>query len=229
MFSKGVTDVFFDVDHTLWDFEKNSALTFKKILKYCDVEVSLNDFLKVYKPINFECWKRYREEKITQKELRYQRFSRTFKGLNIQVSDQLIDQLSKAYIEHLSSNTHVFKHTFEILDYLKPKYKLHIITKGPQAVQDKKLKKSKLYSYFDQVINSEMAGVKKPNRHIFNLALKLANTQAKYSVMVGDNTEADILGAKAVGFKTIHFNSNEEPKHDVCPIINELIEIKNFL
>lgn len=229
MLNKGVTDVFFDLDHTLWDFEKNSALTFEKILKQYSIPVSTTIFLKVYTPINFDYWKLYREEKITKEELRYQRLKKTFDSLKISISNTIINQLSVAYIDNLSSYNYVFPETFEILDYLKPKYELHIITNGFQEIQNKKLKKSNLYSYFNQIINSEMAGVKKPNPYIFKLALELANTEAVCSVMIGDNLEADILGAQALGFKTIHFNTHNEETHNFCPIINNLSEIKKYL
>lgn len=229
MFDKGITDVFFDLDHTLWDFEKNSALTFEKILAQNDVEVAISDFLKVYVPINFDYWKLYREEKVTKEELRYQRLKKTFDNLNFEVSDALIHILSDAYIDNLSSYNHVFQHTFEVLDYLKSKYKLHIITNGFQEIQDRKLKNANLYNYFNKIVNSEMAGVKKPNPYIFQLALKLAETKPESSIMIGDNLEADILGAQALGFKAIHFNSHQEQKHNFCPIIDSLSEIKQLL
>lgn len=229
MFSTVTKDVFFDLDHTLWDFEKNSALTFKKIIARNAIEIDLETFLAVYNPINFEYWKLYREEKVTKKELRYQRLKRTFDTMGLTVSDSLIHTLAKEYILYLSHYNHVFPHTFEVLDYLKQKYRLHIITNGFQEVQDKKLRKSNLSGYFDQVINSEMAGVKKPNPHIFKLALEMAKARPENSVMIGDNLEADILGAKALGFQLIHFNSHEEPPHDFCTMIHSLNEIKQLL
>ena len=229
MFNNSITDVFFDLDHTLWDFEKNSALTFEKILKHNTIKVDIEAFLAVYVPINLEYWKLYREEKVTKTELRYQRLKKTFNALAFDISDDLIDTLSKEYIQHLSSYNHVFPYTFEILDYLKPKYKLHIITNGFQEIQDKKLKNANLYDYFSQIINSEMAGVKKPNPYIFELALDMAGTRPEQSVMIGDNIEADILGAQAVGFNTIHFNAHDEPAHDFCAMIDSLHEIKHIL
>ncbi|MGI9548268.1 MAG: HAD family hydrolase, partial [Flavobacteriaceae bacterium] len=117
----------------------------------------------------------------------------------------------------------------DILEYLKPRYKLHIITNGFQEIQEKKLRKSNIYGYFDQVVNSEMAGVKKPNPEIFKLALQMANTTAAASIMIGDNIEADILGAKAVGIETLHFNAHNEPVHEYCHIIRNLSEIKSYL
>jgi putative hydrolase of the HAD superfamily len=229
MFKESVTDVFFDLDHTLWDFEKNSALTFEKIFKHNEVDVLIADFLDVYIPINLEYWKLYRDEKVTKSELRYQRLKKTFDAIEFSVSDSLINTLSEEYIEHLSSYNHVFPHTFEILDYLKPKYRLHIITNGFQKIQDKKLKNANLYDYFEQIVNSEMAGVKKPSPKIFELALNLAKTKAKNSVMIGDNLEADILGAQALGFYTIHFNAHKESEHNYCKMINSLNEIKHIL
>jgi putative hydrolase of the HAD superfamily len=229
MFKESVTDVFFDLDHTLWDFEKNSALTFEKILKHNEVDVLIADFLDVYIPINLEYWKLYRDEKVTKSELRYQRLKKTFDAIEFSISDSLINTLSEEYIEHLSSYNHVFPHTFEILDYLKPKYRLHIITNGFQEIQDKKLKNANLYDYFEQIVNSEMAGVKKPSPKIFELALNLAKTKAKNSVMIGDNLEADILGAQALGFYTIHFNAHKESEHNYCKMINSLNEIKHIL
>ncbi len=226
---KGITDVFFDLDHTLWDFEKNSALTFDKILKKNQVTVKLEDFLEVYIPANLAFWKLYREEKITKEALRYQRLKSVFDTLGYQTSDELIYTLSEQYIKYLSSYNHLFPYTFEILNYLRPKYSLHIITNGFEEVQNKKMRKSNIVEYFDQIINSEMAGVKKPNPIIFELALELANTTVEKSIMIGDSLEADVIGAKDVGFKVIHFNAHNEPKHDICPIITDLKEIKRFL
>ncbi|MDO6807118.1 YjjG family noncanonical pyrimidine nucleotidase [Zobellia galactanivorans] len=229
MFKNVVTDVFFDLDHTLWDFEKNSALTFEKIFQENAIEVALPDFLEVYIPANFAFWKLYREEKISKEDLRYQRLKSVFDDLKYPVPDKTINKLSDEYIRCLSSFNHLFPNVTEILDYLKPKYKLHIITNGFQEVQEKKLKNSNIYGYFDQIIDSEMAGVKKPDPFIFELALRRAETRPENSLMIGDNLEADILGAQAVGYHALHFNAHQGPKHDFCEIIDDLHEIKTFL
>ncbi|RNC89265.1 MAG: noncanonical pyrimidine nucleotidase, YjjG family [Allomuricauda sp.] len=229
MFKSLVTDVFFDLDHTLWDFEKNSALTFKKILIDHKVNVKLDDFLTAYVPINHAYWKLYRDEKVTKQELRYQRLRKTFDEVGVKVNDLIIDQLSDAYIEHLSSYNNLFPYAQEILGYLSPNYRLHIITNGFQEIQDKKLKKSNIYGYFDQIVNSEQAGVKKPHPQIFEMALQKAKCEAKSALMIGDNLEADIIGARAIGFHALHFNSNQEPAHEICPMITSLDEIKSFL
>ena len=229
MFKDIITDVFFDLDHTLWDFEKNSALTFEKILKEHQVDIDISKFLEVYVPANLSFWKLYREERITKEELRYQRLKTVFDRLSIQITDAKINMLADEYINHLPSYNHLFPNTIEILDYLKPKYHLHIITNGFQEIQDNKLKNANIYNYFNQIINSEMAGVKKPNPIIFQMALKKAETSATSSIMIGDSLEADIHGAIASGFHAIHFNGHHGPSHEKCEMIHDLNEIKNYL
>ncbi|MFH6602269.1 YjjG family noncanonical pyrimidine nucleotidase [Maribacter algicola] len=229
MFKGVVTDVFFDLDHTLWDFEKNSYLTFEKILAENGIDVDLNSFLEIYVPLNLSFWKLYREEKISKTELRYQRLKTVFDRLDYFIADETIDLLANEYIRHLCTFDHVFPNTTEILEYLSPNYKLHIITNGFQEIQEKKLENSNIRGYFDQVVNSEMAGVKKPNPIIFELALERAGATPQKSLMIGDSLEADIMGAQAVGFHALHFNAHNEPYHEYCQIITDLSEIKTFL
>tara|TARA_R110002051_G_scaffold107681_4_gene180600 strand:+ start:3977 stop:4666 length:690 start_codon:yes stop_codon:yes gene_type:complete len=229
MYSKIVTDVFFDLDHTLWDFEKNSALTFKKILLENQIVINLDDFLKVYIPNNLAFWKLFREDKITKTELRYERLKTTFDALNLKISDFTINNLSEEYIANLSKYNHLFPNAIEILEYLKPKYKLHIITNGFKEVQEKKIKNSKMDGFFEHIINSEMAGVKKPNPIIFQMALEKAKVLPQKALMIGDSLEADIFGAQAVGFHALHFNAHNEEKHEFCDMITNLNEIKSYL
>ncbi|GAL80748.1 5'-nucleotidase YjjG [Algibacter lectus] len=115
---KNITDVFFDLDHTLWDFDKNSALTFEKIFEINKIEVEINKFLDIYLPINLNYWKLYREDKVSKETLRFGRLNDAFLALEVEVNREVIDKLSDDYIEHLSSFNHLFDNTFEILDYL---------------------------------------------------------------------------------------------------------------
>ncbi len=225
-----IEHVFFDLDHTLWDFDKNSGLTFKKIFKLNDLDIEINNFLRIYMPINLEYWRLYRDEKVTKEELRYKRLKKSFDKLKFEISDALIDKLAIDYIDNLSSFNYLFEGTFEILDYLKSKYQLHIITNGFDEVQTKKMTSSKIIDYFDAIITSDSVGVKKPNPKVFNYALKKANATAENSVMIGDSLEADINGALNVGFKAIHCVFNEETPTDanVTSVAN-LLEIKQYL
>lgn len=224
-----ITHIFFDLDHTLWDFDKNSALTFEKIFEHNSVDLDLREFLEVYEPLNLNYWKLYREDKIDKASLRYGRLADTFKALNYHFNDDLINKLSEDYIAHLSSFNHLFDNTVDILEYLKPNYKLHIITNGFKEVQHGKLEKAKIVHYFQTVTNSEMVGVKKPNPKIFNHALKSAGAHPEQSIMIGDNYEADILGALNIGLDAICFNYHKvEIGHNVKQISN-LMQLKDYL
>ena len=145
------------------------------------------------------------------------------------VADEVIHSLSNAYIEHLSTHVHLVPNTREILEYLKPRYRMHIITNGFEEIQGRKLRNSGIAGYFDQVINSEMAGVKKPDPLIFRLALERTRVLPQHALMVGDSLEADILGARALGIHTIHLNIHNEPLHQYGQIIHDLREIKSYL
>lgn len=229
MLKKPITDIFFDLDHTLWDFERNSALTYEKIFRAHGIGVSLTEFLECYIPLNLKYWKLYLEGKIEKQALRYQRLRTVFDRLGYSIGDADINLLSEAYIEQLSTHTHLIPSALEVLDYLKSRYRLHIITNGFEEVQARKLDKSGIAAYFGAVVNSDRAGVKKPHPEIFRMALRLAGTTPGASVMIGDSLEADILGARAVGLQTLHFNVHGDPDHTHGPVIGELREIKRYL
>ncbi|WP_136480181.1 YjjG family noncanonical pyrimidine nucleotidase [Cognatitamlana onchidii] len=203
---KHIKDIFFDLDHTLWDFDKNSALTFKKIFELNQLDINSNDFIEYYEPINLKYWKLYREEKINKENLRYARLQETFREIGTVVADTIINKLSEDYITHLTSFNYLFENTLDVLNYLYPKYNLHIITNGFDEVQYKKMIKSNIYSYFKTVTNSEMVGVKKPNPKIFNYAINKAEAHISESIMIGDSYEADILGAQNIGMDVILFD-----------------------
>lgn len=224
-----ITDIFFDLDHTLWDFQKNSSLTFDFLLKKYCIDIDLKDFLKIYIPINFSYWKLYRDEKITKEYLRYNRLKSAFDKLGIKAEDEIINKMSDDYVLSLPNNNFLIKDAIFILDYLKDRYKLHVITNGFTEVQNKKIINSKIKKYFHSIIDSESVGVKKPNIKIFNYALKISNSNPVNCVMIGDNLEADILGAINAGFHAIHFNNNNESTHNHCPIINDLKSLTKFL
>lgn len=227
--SLDITDVFFDLDHTLWDFERNSELTYHKIFKNYNLKIHLPDFLKVYVPNNTKLWGLYQLDKISKEELRYQRLKMSFDQIGLSVTDHDIDLLADDYIKHLPSFNHLFEDATNILQYLKPKYNLHIITNGFAEVQEGKLKNSGIAHYFDVIMDSEKAGVKKPNPLIFQKAMDLANAVPKKSIMVGDNYEVDILGAKNVGMHTLYFNPLKPETDGTINQIKGLIQIKNHL
>ena len=137
--------------------------------------------------------------------------------------------MSEDYVIHLPDNNYLIKDTLLVLDYLVKKYKLYIITNGFTEVQMKKISNSNLEKYFTCIIDSETVGVKKPNSKIFKYALNVSGAIETESLMIGDNLEADILGALDAGFKAIHFNNNHEPIHSHCQIITELKILNSIL
>ncbi|MHA7843344.1 MAG: YjjG family noncanonical pyrimidine nucleotidase [Winogradskyella sp.] len=224
-----IRHVFFDLDHTLWDFDKNSGLTFKKIFKLNNLDVDLSTFLEVYEPINLKYWKLYREEKVTKPALRYGRLKEAFNAINIDVEDEMINHLSVAYIDYLTTFNHLFEGTLSILNYLRDKYELHIITNGFEEAQERKMQNANIRSYFKTITNSEMVGVKKPNPKIFNFALDSAKASPNESVMIGDSLEADIEGAHNIGMETIYFDYKKLNNSNGYKRITTLKSIENYL
>ncbi|MFV0540499.1 MAG: YjjG family noncanonical pyrimidine nucleotidase [Aestuariibaculum sp.] len=224
-----ITDVFFDLDHTLWDFSRNSALAFEKIFKINHVQIDLTLFLAYYETINFNYWSLYRHKKIDKETLRFGRLNDTFNAVHFPLDKELVEKLSNDYINHLTDNNFLYENAIEILEYLKPKYSLHILSNGFEYIQNKKLKNSNIHHYFSTVTNGESVGVKKPNPLIFNYALQQAKTTANKSIMIGDGYEPDIQGALGVGMDVIFFD--EFNSHETLGIkkINNLIELKTLL
>lgn len=221
--------VFFDLDHTLWDFEKNSALAFEQILDKNNVKVDVAQFVATHVPINTGYWKLYRDNKITHQQLRYGRLKDVFTALDYDVDDTLVNTLAEEYVAALPLNNHLYDGALEILDYLKPNYSLHIITNGFHTVQEGKLKNSGLDIYFETVTNSENAGCKKPHAGIFEYALAAANANKCDSIMIGDCIEADVQGALDCGIDAIFFNEHGAEAHPSIPQVSHLLQLKNFL
>ena len=223
-----IKHIFFDLDHTLWDFETNSNLAFKKIFTKHGLAVDLEKFFNYYSAINRNYWKLFRQEKIGKETLRYGRLKDTFELIKFEAGNDLINKLSQDYIEFLPHNNHLIEVTNELLKYLYPKYKMHIITNGFTEVQHRKLINSGIKSYFDEIITSERVGFKKPNPKIFKYALELIGSTPDQAIMIGDNWEADIMGAKKLGIDVIYCNFNKEPVSDSIKSISNLLALKQY-
>lgn len=223
-----INHIFFDLDHTLWDFDKNSGFAFERIFNENKIDINLQDFLHHYIPTNVKYWEMYRKDEITQSELRYGRLKETFNLINYKTDESTINFFSHQYIEYLPKFTELFEGAIETLDYLSKKYNLHIITNGFHEVQDKKMSNSNIKHYFKTITNSEMAGVKKPNPLIFEHALQKASAKKKESIMIGDCLEADVGGALNFGMNAIFFNSNKIKINQDFNQINTLIELQKI-
>ena len=226
---ENIHHIYFDLDHTLWDFDRNSALTFEVILKQEKIDIDLTEFLEVYVPINSNYWELYRNGQISKESLRTGRLKDSFDKLKLQVHPEIIDNLSVKYLEFLPQHNHLLDDTLEILEYLKPNYQLHIITNGFEEIQNDKLRNSNIANFFETITTSEEAGVKKPHSKIFELALDKAAAIPENSLMIGDNFEADILGAKNAGMQILYFDYYQKQEVLDCPQIQKLKELERYL
>jgi putative hydrolase of the HAD superfamily len=226
-----ITDIFFDLDHTLWDFEVNSKLAFEKLLKKHELPVGIDDFIQVYEPINLRYWEEYSKGLKTKEQVKYDRLTKTFQSLKIDVTFDLIKLLANEYLDFLKREKTLMEGTVELLDYLKDKYRLHILTNGFIEVQQDKLQNAGISFYFDYLISSESIGKQKPHPDVFQFALRTAKTVAHRSYMIGDNFQSDILGAKNVGMHAIHFDPFKQSSIDnhIIPKVDKLIQIKELL
>jgi putative hydrolase of the HAD superfamily len=201
--------IFFDLDHTLWDFERNAEETKRELFEALGLKAlgvpGYDEFRLKYVGINTGLWALYREGKIEKDDLNYQRFYRPLCEFGVD-DPALAASMASGYIAGISTKTYLFPYAKEILEYLYPNYKIYIITNGFEEVQFSKLRKSGLDRYFTSVITSEEAGSKKPDSSIFHFALKKAGAEIKDSLMIGDDMEVDIGGARNVGMDQLYVN-----------------------
>ncbi|MCU7547811.1 YjjG family noncanonical pyrimidine nucleotidase [Chitinophagaceae bacterium LB-8] len=202
--------IFFDLDHTLWDFDANARQTLEQMhfdLKLAergvhDFELFYNNYLKH----NEKLWERYRKGYIKQDELRLKRMWLAL--LDFKIADEtLAREMSDLFLQLLPSRTIIFPHTKEILQYLTNKgYQLHLITNGFEKVQLCKLQSCGLDHFFKAVITSESSNSLKPEKEIFEFAMSQTGATVKESIMIGDTIEVDIAGAINVGMDQVHVN-----------------------
>ena len=227
-------DLFFDLDHTLWDFETNSKETIQELYithRLADLGiVDFDGFYSTYSAHNHRLWDRYTKGFIKQEELRWKRVYLSLLDFKV-ANEPLAKAMSKAYLEILPNKTHLFPYTIEILEYLKQKeYKMHLITNGFESVQFKKIKNSGLADYFIEVITSEASNSLKPQKEIFEYALKNTNASIDESIMIGDNESADIQGGINIGMDTIFVNHIQVvPTVPATYTITHLKELENIL
>lgn len=225
--------IFFDLDRTLWDFDAAAEVAFERIYEKYHLKSrgipSAHEFHEVYHPLNEELWVLYRADKITKDELNRTRFMKPLEHYGIH-DVELADHLSEDYVYWSPRIVRLVPRTMELLDYLKPKYHLHLITNGFQEVQHTKLNGSGLEPYFETLTVSEEVGVKKPNPEIFHYALRKAGAIAEESIMIGDEMAVDIDGARAAGMDTVMFNPKREKIEGNRTFeVNDLREIMEIL
>lgn len=209
--------LFFDLDHTLWDFEANAKQTLSDLYESNKLQKKgISDFslfFERYSYHNERLWDRYTKGFIKQEELRWKRMWLAL--LDFKMADEpLSKQLAVQFLEQLPTKKELFPYTIEILTYLKEKkYRMHLVTNGFEKVQYHKLQNANLHVFFEEVITSEASNSLKPNKEIFDYALEKTGATVKESIMIGDNQDADIQGGINAGMDTIFVNHLKVTPH----------------
>ena len=225
--------LFFDLDHTLWDFDANARETLVEMYSRFDLEnrvvAPFDEFYRKYLHHNEILWNRYHQGFISADELKWKRMWRTL--LDFKIGDEpLARELSAGFLEVLPTKTLLFPYTKEILQYLKDKgYILHLITNGFERTQWSKLKHSGLAPFFTHVITSEASNSLKPKKEIFEFAMEKAKAILAESIMIGDNLDADIQGAMNAGMDSVFVNHiNATTSLQPTYTIYQLQELENI-
>jgi len=221
--------VFFDLDHTLWDFEKNATETLNYLYQYFKLievnQLDLQKFVTIFHQINRELWSLHDAGKITKDYIRKERFNMVFAAMEVPL-DFVPATIGDKYLELCPTKPHVIPFAHKVLDYLKDHYVLHIITNGFEDVQQIKIKSAQLEDYFIEVITADFCGYKKPSKEIFVYALEKAQAIPEESIMIGDNLETDIIGAKNANIDQVYYNPDSIPhQHQVTYEIKCLSEL----
>lgn len=225
--------IFFDLDHTLWDFDKNAEETIHELFVTYNLKNlglhSADIFIERYTYNNHLLWADYHIGKISKQQLRETRFKKTFTELGVEEKYIPMD-FEDDYVRICPTKTNLFPETHETLSYLKNKYQLHLISNGFKESTECKLANTGLETYFQNIVISEIIGINKPDKAIFEYALNLAEGAVSESVMIGDSIEADIRGAKNFGMDAVYFNpKNADLPDDIDHQINQLSELRTFL
>ncbi|WP_299578207.1 YjjG family noncanonical pyrimidine nucleotidase [uncultured Sunxiuqinia sp.] len=206
--------LYFDLDHTLWDFGTNSRLAMQKTVAEMGLDKLIPDFdrfFAYYETINTKLWAAYRKQEIRKQELIRKRFEDTLNYFNITTVDPLA--MNDHYLKLMPVQKQLYPNVLDVLDYLKQKgYQMHIITNGFTEVQHRKIESSGLAPYFKRIFISEEVQAPKPDKRIFQHALSSCNARKKKSLMIGDSWEADILGAKNAGINQVLVLHNTHPQ-----------------
>ncbi|MEM7548821.1 MAG: YjjG family noncanonical pyrimidine nucleotidase [Bacteroidota bacterium] len=223
----------FDLDHTLWDFEKNSELTLKEIYSTFDLgtksEFEEYDFILKFREVNKKLWNQYNKGRIDSASLRRTRF-RLILEKKSWMNFSRINEIGEFYMSQCPVKSCLIEGSLEVLDYLSPNYGLHIITNGFEDTQTKKLESSGLSKYFKTVTTSQNARSKKPHSKIFDYAIQLAQASKDESIVIGDNFLTDIEGAKKAQIDQVFFNPDNFKGHfDPTYTISNLTELKRIL
>jgi putative hydrolase of the HAD superfamily len=206
--------LFFDLDHTLWDFDTASKQAWSLLYREYHLEekgiADFDAFFSVYNAHNDRMWERFRSGFMKREDLRWKRIWHTLIDFRLYDTD-LAHEMSDAYLELLPTQAALMPAAVELLNYCKGRYTLHLITNGFEETQRLKLKHAGIEGYFTEVITSEKSNSMKPHPEIFQYALAAAGASCAECLMIGDALDIDILGAMQVGMDCAYYNPQRKP------------------
>ena len=225
--------IFFDLDNTLWDTESNGKESMEEVYQdygFDSLFLDFETFYTIYWSNNLKLWDQYQKGEISKQTLIVERLYFPLKPY-MEYNEEFILSLNDDFLHRTSLRKKLIPDAMEILEYLKPKYKLYIISNGFTEVQHKKLKNSDLLRFFEEIILSDWVGVNKPHPEIFRKALEIASSHSDETIMIGDSWDADIVGAKNACIDQVWLNLNTTQKREFEPTfqISSLKEIRNIL
>lgn len=226
-------NLFIDLDDTVYDFSAASEESFREtyeLLQYSRFFDSFEHYLSIYKPYNLELWRIYGEGKITKEELNKRRYSYPLECVGIH-DQELADTFCKEALSRIPTKGPLMPGAIELLEYLRPKYRMFILSNGFKELQSRKMHAAGIDKYFDELILSEDIGVNKPNRELYDYALQKTGSTLEESLMIGDMFETDIAGAANIGMEQIYYNPKGKQGHPFVPTyeVRHLLEIKEIL
>jgi len=236
--------VLFDLDHTLWDFDKNSFETLNELYDRHELVqlggLSFSQFHQAFQSVNTHLWNLYDRGQLDRNVIRYQRFSLIFESISVR-NEEIADKLSSDYLKLSPTKGNLIEGTLDMLNYLKERYPLYLVTNGFTETQTTKVHSGGIQDYFKAIVTSEQVGHKKPAKEIFEFALQLGGFNNHEAIMIGDNLLTDITGAFNAGIDTVHFNPKsphppaegglpgEEFDSKISYKISRLSELKSLL
>lgn len=230
---KHYRNLFIDLDDTIWDFTGNSRIVYRTLydkFNYNRFFDSFDTYISIFEKKNEELWAEYGKGNITKDELNERRFAYPLQTAGIE-DKAMTDEFMRESLAMMPTMSGVVEGAIDALEYLKPKYNLYILSNGFRELQFNKMKSAGVYDYFSKVILSEDIKVHKPNVEIFHFALSATQSEFGNSIMIGDNIETDIRGAKDAGIDQIYFNrwNNTSLPFQPTYTISRLEELKNVL
>ena len=229
--------LFFDLDHTLWDYDTSASQTLTQLYERYELSKygasGIEDLITNFFLINDELWDQYNHGKVSKYYLRTERFKMVFNKIGVNFSllpNEVIEHFNHDYLYECPKKGNLISGALDVLEAIQGIYDIHVITNGFDDIQNTKIKFAGIENYITTLITSEKAGAKKPYPEIFEFAMKLTGANSDYSLMIGDNLGADIIGARNYGIDQVYFNpKNLDHNEKVTHEIRSLLELNQIL